>query len=232
MFFTARILMAVLVSGFTISAAATTTDTTQELTAVFDKTQSLLNQFSDARRPEQWQLRGGFGLGVPFVTASENQTKLESHSGIGLPLNFIIGVYHPNSSGGRGHFGYTIDITTYSKRNLNLIGNDSVSFSQGTVGGSYLFYLTDNREYFIRSTIGLSGITYQEETPTAQGNSTKNSEYSNGLGLLFEVGGTIKSDSFSRLFTYSGLVSSSTASNPTLGHVRALYLSANVGVLW
>lgn len=192
------------------------------------------NAFSNSRTEQSWQFLLNMGLGVPFVSASENQTKLESHSGVGVPLNFSLAAYHPRSSEGQGHWGYVLNVMTYHKSNLSMVGNDSASFNYALIGGSYLHYLTDDRRYFARSSLGLAGATYKMENPdaTPPANQENLTEYINGLGASLEVGGTFNSESYPRLFTYSGSVTMLTATNPIHGSIKMVYVSGNVGLLF
>jgi len=186
-----------------------------------------------ARDPRTWQFLGALGMGVPVMSDSQDQREFASHSGFGIPLHFGIAAFHPREKPSSTHWGYSLDFMAYSKQNISLFFSDSASASQTILGVSILHYLNDQRTLFLRSSLGLAGITYQQEIEFLGNKATiKENQYSNGYGFLAELGNSFKSENYPEIFTYSLTLGAASAFNRSGVGADLAYVSANVGVLW
>ena len=186
-----------------------------------------------ARDPKTWQFLGTLGMGVPFMSPSQDQKEFASHSGFGIPLHIGFAVFHPRETPASIHWGYSLDFMAYSKQNRSLFFADSADVGQALLGASVLYYLNDRRTLFLRSSLGLAGITYQQEIELLGSKATiKENQYSNGYGVLVELGNSFKSETYAEIFTYSLTVGAATAFSRSGVGADLAYVAANVGFLW
>lgn len=186
-----------------------------------------------ARNPWTWQFLGSLGVGVPVLGSSQDQKEFSSLNGFGVPLHFGFAAFHPRETPGSIHWGYSLDLMDYTKENRSLLSAYSAGVGHVLLGGSVLYYLNDGRTLFLRSSLGLAGITYQQEVELL-GNKTKikENQYSNGYGALVELGDSFKSAYYDEIFTYSLSVGGATAFSRSGDTADLAYVAVNVGFLW
>lgn len=186
-----------------------------------------------ARDSKTWQFLGTLGVGIPVMGSSQDEKEFASHSGFGIPLHIGFAVFHPREKPAPIHWGYSLDFIAYSKKNTSLFFADSAGVSQALLGGSVLYYLNDRRTLFLRSSLGFAGITYEQETDFLGSKATiKENQYSNGYGVLVELGNSFKSETYAEILTYSLTVGSATAFSRSGVGADLAYVAANVGFLW
>jgi len=201
--------------------------------AVIQRSEKYQADLRVARDPTTWQFLGTLGMGIPVMSSTQDQKEFASHSGFGIPLHVGFAVFHPREKPASIHWGYSLDFMEYSKKNRSLFFADSAGVGQALLGASVLYYLNDRRTWFLRSSLGLAGITYEQEIELLGKKATiKENQYSNGYGFLVELGNSFKSETYAEIFTYSLTVGAATAFSRSGIGAELAYVAANVGFLW
>lgn len=200
----------------------------------FDQT-SYDRDIQRSRLENTWQFYGSLGLGVVSTNQNSDLKPFSDNNGFGLPVGVSLSVYHPRSSPGRIHWGYTIEGITFEKRKSSWIVDESNQYSQGMIGGGLLYYLDENKQTYFRSSLGLASASVTEKSKFILMDEEKKevATYSRGVSLSTELGSTFKFETYKNLFTYAAHFSYLTATNQqNENRIEILSATACFGFLW
>ena len=184
--------------------------------------------------PNEWQFRLALGLNHAFY--GEEGKVLEKHlqmeSGLRIPLTFGFGFYWPQAHASPWRWGIALDAIWDTKASWFVIGNNSLSVDQGIVGPSLIYFgRSGDREYFVRSTVGLGTFSWRERFTFLGSEKIREQTSRIGIGGNIEYGYRIATVNGSPLLA-SVQVNYVQAHSALLGRISALTPSLALGAVF